>query len=110
MLKWRILCECFQYSVSALFQTFSSHSVTGPLHPHLHSNGALTHPITLLFNAIATYKRVIFLGHNLPAATVAGHVLAATALASGCGAVIPGIKDRVSPYANLISLDTLEQM
>lgn len=66
--------------------------------------------MAILFNAIITYKRVIFLGHNLPAATVAGHVLAAAALASGCGAVLPGlIQERCSPYANLISLDTLEQ-
>jgi hypothetical protein len=63
----------------------------------------------LLFNAIVTYKRIIFLGHSLPAATVAGHVLAAAALGSGCGAIIPGVKERVSPYANLMSLDVLER-
>lgn len=65
--------------------------------------------MTLLFNALVTYKRVIFLGHGLPAATVASHVLAAAALGGGCGAVIPGFKERVHPYANLISLDTLEE-
>lgn len=63
----------------------------------------------MLFNAIFTFKRVIFLGHGLPAETVAGHVLAAAALGSACGAIIPGIKERISPYANLISLDTLEE-
>ncbi|CAO1612702.1 unnamed protein product [Parajaminaea phylloscopi] len=100
--------EIGEYSLSSLFQTFGSQPVTGPLHAHLHSNGSLTHPIVLLFNAIVTYKRVIFLGHNLPAATVASHVLAAAALGSGCGSVFPGIQERISPYANLISLSTLE--
>lgn len=94
--------------MSSLWQTFASHPVTGPLHTHLHSNGTLTHPLIVLFNAIVTYKRVIFLGHNFPAATVANHVLAAAAWGSGCGAVLPGIKERISPYANLTSLDTLE--
>ncbi|PWN23179.1 spindle pole body interacting protein [Microstroma glucosiphilum] len=101
--------EIGEYSLSLLFQTFSSQTVSGPIHAQLHTNGPQTHPMLLLFNAIVTYKRVIFLGHSLPAATVAGHVLAAAALGSGCGAVIPGVKERVSPYANLMSLDVLER-
>ncbi|CAO1621158.1 unnamed protein product [Sympodiomycopsis kandeliae] len=102
--------EVGEYSLSSLFSTFSSHPVTGPLHAHLHSNGSQTPPMTILFNAILTGKRVIFLGHNMPAATVAGHVLSAAALATGCGAVLPNlVRTRCSPYANLISLDALEQ-
>ncbi|KAF8343108.1 docking domain of Afi1 for Arf3 in vesicle trafficking-domain-containing protein [Cantharellus anzutake] len=76
-------------------------SISGPLHPHLHSNGALTHPIILLFNALITHKRVIFLGHGKPASDVAAHVLSACALASGSGCVLRGFIQRAFPYINL---------
>lgn len=102
--------EVGEYSLIHLINTFGSSHPSGPLHGHLHSNGHSTHPIILLFNAVVTGKRVIFLGHNLPANQVAGHVLSLCALASGCGAGWRGIVSRCFPYANLGMIDELEQV
>lgn len=95
--------EVGDYSLMQLIQTFSTPLVTvlGPLHPHLHSNGSLTHPIIILFNALVTGKRVLFLGHNIPAGQVANYVLSACALGSGCGVVMGGFIERAFPYAGL---------
>jgi hypothetical protein len=82
--------------------------VQGPLHPHLHSNGALTPPIIVLFNALITGKRTLVLGHGRPAGQVSSHVLAACALASGCGAVLRGFAERAFPYANLLNKEEWE--
>jgi hypothetical protein len=92
-----------QYSLIQLIQTFSAPLVTvsGPHHPHLHTNGNLTHPIIILFNALVTGKRIIFLGHNIPAGQVANYVLSACALGSGCGAILRGFIERAFPYAGL---------
>lgn len=103
--------ELEQYSLIKLIQTFSSPTAlasTGPLHPHLHTNGHSTHPVILLFNALVTHKRVVFLGHGQPAGSVAGHVLAACALGSGCGSVLQGFTERAFPYTNLTNLENLE--
>jgi hypothetical protein len=99
-----------QYSLIQLITTFTSStaSVQGPLHPHLHSNGSLTPPIIILFNALITGKRMIFLGHNRPAGQVSSHVLAACALASGCGSVLRGYTERTFPYANLLNKEEWE--
>ncbi|KDN37377.1 spindle pole body interacting protein [Tilletiaria anomala UBC 951] len=104
--------EIGDYSMIQLVQTFSGPASipTGPQHPHLHSNGSLTHPIILLFNAMATQKRIIFLGHGQPANTVSSFVLAASALGSGCGVVFEGFAGRVFPYTNLTNLDDLEMV
>ncbi|KAG2154286.1 docking domain of Afi1 for Arf3 in vesicle trafficking-domain-containing protein [Suillus bovinus] len=95
--------EVGEYSLIQLIQTFSSPLITisGPLHPHLHTNGILTHPITILFNALVTGKRILFLGHNIPAGQVANYVLSACALGSGCGAILRGFIERSFPYAGL---------
>ncbi|KAI6040901.1 docking domain of Afi1 for Arf3 in vesicle trafficking-domain-containing protein [Pisolithus marmoratus] len=95
--------EVGDYSLIQLIQTFSTPLVTvlGPLHPHLHSNGSLTHPIIVLFNALITGKRILFLGHNIPAGQVANYVLSACALGSGCGVVMRGFIERAFPYAGL---------
>jgi hypothetical protein len=90
--------------------TFSSSNPSGPLHPHLHSNGQLTPPLIILFNAIVTNKRIVFLGHNQPASRVASHVLAACALGSGCGSAWRGVAKRCFPYANLGTMDELEKV
>jgi hypothetical protein len=74
----------------------------------LHTNGANTHPVILIMNAMLANKRVIFLGHNMAANHVARMVLAACALSSGCGQVLRGIASTAFPYANLASLDVLE--
>ena len=102
--------EIGDYSMIQLVTTFSGPNSmpTGPLHPHLHSNGSQTHPIVLLFNAMATQKRVMFLGHGQAAGNVASYVLAASALGSGCGVVFQGFAGRVFPYTNLTNLDELE--
>ncbi|KAG8866455.1 hypothetical protein FRC20_008501, partial [Serendipita sp. 405] len=61
--------EVGDFSLTELIKCFSSTptTITGPLHPHLHTNGRETHPIILIFNAIITQKRVIFIGHGKPA-------------------------------------------
>ncbi|WWD18448.1 hypothetical protein CI109_102900 [Kwoniella shandongensis] len=51
----------------------------------------------------------MFLGHGLPANQVARMVLAACALGSGCGQVLRGMTECAFPYANLASLDVLEE-
>ena len=99
-----------QYSLIQLIQTLSVATITGPLHPHLHSNGSHTHPIILLFNALVTGKRIIFLGHNRPAGQVSGYVLSACALGSGCGIILRGFIERAFPYATLTNRDEWETM
>ncbi|MBW0532027.1 hypothetical protein O181_071742 [Austropuccinia psidii MF-1] len=100
--------EVGEYSLIQLIQTFSSPnalSQNGPFHPHLHSNGPFTHPIILLFNALVTQKRIIFLGHGLPAGIVSQMVLAACALGSGCGGILEGFTARAFPYSNLTTFE-----
>ena len=99
----------WQYSLISLIQTLSNiGTVTGPLHPHLHTNGVLTHPIILLFNALVTGKRIVFLGYNRAAGQLSSYVLSACALGSGCGAILRGYVDRAFPYANLNNRDEWE--
>ncbi|SJX63499.1 uncharacterized protein SRS1_14255 [Sporisorium reilianum f. sp. reilianum] len=104
--------EVGEYSLIRLIQTFSApqSAPTGPVHPHLHTNGPSTHPIIVLFNALVTQKRVIFLGYGQPANQVASFVLAACALGSGCGVVLQGFAARAFPYTNLLNLDELEKV
>ncbi|KZT25701.1 spindle pole body interacting protein [Neolentinus lepideus HHB14362 ss-1] len=102
--------EVGDYSLIQLIQTFSNPTVTGPLHPHLHNNGSLTHPIIILFNALVTGKRIIFLGHNQPAGQVSSYVLSACALGSGCGCVLRGFIERAFPYANLTNKEEWESI
>lgn len=91
-------------------QTFSHpNPFPAPYHPYLHTNGAATHPVILILNALLAYKRVMFLGYGLPANQVARIVLAACALVSGCGQVLRGFTECAFPYANLASLDILEE-
>jgi len=99
------------YSIIELVQTFSQNiqPFSPPFHPYLHTNGANTHPVILIFNAILAHKRVMFLGHGLPANHVARMVLAACAMVSGCGQVLRGMTECAFPYANLASLDVLEE-
>ncbi|EIW66750.1 hypothetical protein TREMEDRAFT_45583 [Tremella mesenterica DSM 1558] len=99
-----------EYSLIELVQTFSSNiPFPPPFHPHLHTNGSNTHPVILILNAILAGKRIMFLGHGLPANQVARMVLSACALGSGCGQVLRGITETAFPYANLASLDVLEE-
>ncbi|THH12133.1 hypothetical protein EW145_g183 [Phellinidium pouzarii] len=104
--------EVGDYSLISLIQTFATPNtvISGPQHPHLHTNGSLTHPIILLFNALITNKRVIFLGYQRPAGQVSSVVLAACALGSGCGAVLRGFIARAFPYANLTNRDEWENV
>ncbi|EIN08406.1 mesa protein [Punctularia strigosozonata HHB-11173 SS5] len=106
--------EVGDYSLIQLIQTFSpspsTSQVQGPHHPHLHTNGPSTNPIVILFNALVTGKRIIFLGHNRPAGQVATYVLAACALGSGCGCVLRGFIERAFPYANLTNKDEWESI
>ncbi|KAG7098250.1 hypothetical protein E1B28_000212 [Marasmius oreades] len=103
--------EVGDYSLITLVKVFSSPQlVSGPQHPHLHTSGPQTHPIIILFNALVTGKRVIFLGHKRPAGEVSTFVLAACALGSGCGAVLRGFVERAFPYANLNNRDEWESV
>lgn len=103
--------EVGDYSLITLIKEFSSHQlVSGPQHPHLHTNGPQTHPIIILFNALVTGKRIIFLGHKRPAGEVSTFVLSACALGSGCGAVLRGFVERAFPYANLNNRDEWESV
>ncbi|PWN44410.1 spindle pole body interacting protein [Ceraceosorus guamensis] len=103
--------EVGDYSLMSLHSAFcgTSSVPSGPMHGHLHSNGSQTPALIMLFNAVATGKRVIFLGHGQPANTVATHVLSACALASGGGAVFRGLTRRAFPYCNLGMMDELER-
>ncbi|CAA7263187.1 unnamed protein product [Cyclocybe aegerita] len=103
--------EVGDYSLITLIKVFSAHPVvSGPVHPHLHTNGPQTHPIIVLFNALVTGKRIIFLGHKRPAGEVSSFVLSACALGSGCGAVLRGFIERAFPYANLRNRDEWESV
>ncbi|KZT04479.1 spindle pole body interacting protein [Laetiporus sulphureus 93-53] len=104
--------EVGDYSLIQLVQTFSAStaSLSGPLHPHLHTNGSLTPPIVVLFNALVTAKRIIFLGHHRPAGQVSSYVLSACALGSGCGLVLRGFIKRAFPYANLTNREEWESI
>ncbi|KZT66409.1 spindle pole body interacting protein [Daedalea quercina L-15889] len=104
--------EVGDYSLIQLVQTFSSasSSFTGPVHPHLHTSGTSTPPIIVLFNALVTAKRIIFLGHHRPAGQVASYVLSACALGSGCGIVLRGFIKRAFPYANLTNREEWESI
>ena len=49
-------------------QTFSNAvPFPAPYHPYLHSNGANTHPVMLILNALLSLKSVLFLGYCLRA-------------------------------------------
>ncbi|KAF5346342.1 hypothetical protein D9758_011477 [Tetrapyrgos nigripes] len=103
--------EVGDYSLITLIKLFSSYQqVSGPLHPHLHSSGPQTHPIIILFNALITGKKIIFLGHRRPAGEVSSFVLAACALGSGCGVVLRGFIERAFPYANLNNKEEWESV
>ena len=97
------------FSLIRLIQVFSAPHAKDPqpfmLHPHLTTNGAYTHPITALANAMLTQKRVIFLGHNRPSNDVAEAVLAACALASG--GILRGFTRHAFPYTDLTKIDDL---
>ena len=97
------------FSLIKLIQAFSGPHISTPqpfaLHPHLTTNGAYTHPIIVLINALLTQKRVIFLGHNRPSGEVAEAVLAACALASG--GVLRGFTRHAFPYTDLTKIDDL---
>ncbi|KAI0656871.1 spindle pole body interacting protein [Cubamyces menziesii] len=104
--------EVGEGSLTMLCTTFSPAITTmsGPLHPHLHTNGALTPPVIVLFNALITGKRIIFLGHHKLAENVSNHVLAACALGSGGGVVLRGFIKRAFPYATLINREEWENV
>lgn len=97
------------FSLIKLIQTFAEPHAKSPqpfaLHSHLTTNGANTHPIIVLANAMLTQKRVIFLGHNRPSGEVAEAVLAACALASG--GVLRGFTRHAFPYTDLSKIDDL---
>lgn len=97
------------FSLVKLIQNFSEPHVKSPqpftCHPHLTTNGPMTHPIMVLVNALLTQKRVIFLGYNLPSGEVAEAVLAACALASG--GLLRGFTRHAFPYTDLTKIDDL---
>lgn len=100
--------ELGEYALGAFLARWAAHKRThGSLHPHLHTNGSATHPVTVLFNALVAHKRVLFVGRGARADAAGAEVVAACALASGCGAVLRGIVQHALPYATLIDVDRL---
>ncbi|KAF9201755.1 hypothetical protein BGZ49_008030 [Haplosporangium sp. Z 27] len=102
--------EIGEFSLIKLITTFSPQTIPASqrlFHPHLDTNGANTHPIIILLNALLTEKRVVFLGNGHPAGDVANYVLAACALGSGSGGVLRGFPERAYPYTNLAGIDHL---
>ena len=97
------------FSLIKLIQNISDTHHKSPqpfvLHPHLTTNGANTHPVIVLANALLTQKRVIFLGHNMPSGEVAEAVLAACALASG--GILRGFTRHAFPYTDLTKVEDL---
>jgi hypothetical protein len=97
------------FSIIKLIQTFGEPHAKAPqpfpIHQHLTTAGAYTHPIIVLVNAILTQKRVIFLGYNRPSGEVAEAVLAACALASG--GILRGFTRHAFPYTDLSKIDDL---
>lgn len=97
------------FSLIKLIQCFGEPHVKSPqpfpLHQHLTTGGAYTHPMIVLVNAMLTQKRVIFLGHNRPSGEVAEAVLAACALASG--GILRGFTRHAFPYTDLSKIDDL---
>ncbi|CED83201.1 Arf3-interacting protein 1, N-terminal domain [Phaffia rhodozyma] len=107
--------EVGEFSLIALIKKFSppaqgNGNFPAPFIPSLHTSGPTTHPVILLFNALITQRRIIFLGHGREAGAVATMVHAACALGSGSGSVLRGFAARCFPYANLAGLDMLEQV
>ncbi|KZT60916.1 spindle pole body interacting protein [Calocera cornea HHB12733] len=100
--------EIGDFSLVKLIQAFSgpTSGFSGPIHPHLHTNGSLTHPLILLFNALITEKNVVFLGANHAAKDMVDYVLAACALGSGC--YLRGMAERAYPYAPVAYKDVME--
>lgn len=96
--------EVSSYSLIRLLTAFES--VSGR-HAHLHSNGQHTHPNTVLFNALVTHKRVLFVTCHARASVVVDCVLSACAFASGCGSLLRGFLDTAVPYATLADIDEL---
>lgn len=97
------------FSLIKLIQNFSDPHSKSPQpfvpHPHLTTNGPMTHPIIVLANGLLTQKRIIFLGHNMPSGEVAEAVLGACALASG--GVLKGFTRHAFPYTDLTKIDDL---
>ncbi|KAF2863460.1 spindle pole body interacting protein [Piedraia hortae CBS 480.64] len=109
-----LACETVgDFSLIKLITIFSTPHSTSPVpfsppHPHLTTNGPLTHPIIVLLNALLTQKRVLFLGHNMPSSEVAEAVLGACALASG--GILKGFTRHAFPYTDLSKIDDLLQV
>ncbi|KAG8702880.1 hypothetical protein FRC08_003195 [Ceratobasidium sp. 394] len=102
--------EVGDFSLIKLINTFSnSNPVAGPITPHLHPQGAQTHPLVVLFNALVTQQRIIFLGQRCAAGDVANFVLAACAFGAGCS-VLRGFTDRAFPFVNLFHTRVLETL
>ena len=95
------LSHTAQCTLIQLIQTYSTATLTGFLHSHLHSNGSLIHQVILLFNVLVTSKHIIFLGHNRTAGQVSSYVLSACALGS---AVAPFSKESPSGPFHMLAL------
>ncbi|QRV88954.1 polarity axis stabilization protein [Ceratobasidium sp. AG-Ba] len=101
--------EVGDFSLIKLINTFSNNPVIGPVTPHLHPQGAQTHPLVVLFNALVTQQRIIFLGQRCAAGDVANFVLAACAFGAGCS-VLRGFTERAFPFVGLFHTRVLETL
>lgn len=65
--------------------------------------------MVVLFNALVTQQRVIFLGQRCAAGDVANFVLAACAFGAGCS-VLRGFTERAFPFVGLFHMKVLETL
>ncbi|BFZ56869.1 hypothetical protein PYCC9005_003918 [Savitreella phatthalungensis] len=77
------------------------------LHPHLTTCDISTPAIMVIFNAMISSKRVIFMGNDRPSGIVSEHVLAACVMASGGTGVLRGFTERAFPYTDLSKIEDL---
>lgn len=102
--------EVGDFTLIKLINTFpSSNPVAGPITPHLHPQGSQTHPLIVLFNALVTQQRIMFLGQRCAAGDVANYVLAACAFGAGCS-VLRGFTERAFPFVGLFHTRVLETL
>ncbi|CEL61774.1 Protein mesA OS=Emericella nidulans (strain FGSC A4 / ATCC 38163 / CBS 112,46 / NRRL 194 / M139) GN=mesA PE=1 SV=2 [Rhizoctonia solani AG-1 IB] len=102
--------EVGDFSLIKLINTFSSSNpVLGSVTSYLHSQGPQTHPLVVLFNALVTQKRILFLGQRCAAGDVANFVLAACAFGAGCS-VLRGFTKRAFPFVGLFHTRVLEDL
>lgn len=98
--------EIGEFSMIKFIKMFES-TCCKPYYPQLHTALSSTPGFMLLINAVLLGKRIIFVGHNIPANDVCECVFALCAAVTGCGIVYNNLSRRIYPYATLKCVDEL---